>query len=149
MTYSAWDWNRRQFAVYTDERQRPFMADPQVCRPATRAGVGGMIDVNQTLCPLPPGAQPLGWSEVAIGQVVRGPTTVVSPPGRAPSLGGLLFAPRVNGLGAAAGVSPGLGALGEVSFGEAVMINVLVSVIAGVVSTFVFKSAFVGAGKKI
>lgn len=147
MTYSVWDWNRRQYAVYTDQRPRPLMGDPTPCRPAASPGVGGMIDVGMTLCPLPADAQPLGWSEVAVGQVVRqgGPAPRAQRGGRTPGLGGMLFAPGAGGMGAASGVAPG-GGLGF-TFAEAVIVNVLVSVAAGVISTFVFKGAFNAAGK--
>jgi hypothetical protein len=57
----------------------------------------------------------------------------------------MLFAPAVDGIGATSSPS----GLGDFTFSEAVVINILVSVIAGIVSNYVFKSAFTTAGRKI
>jgi hypothetical protein len=159
--YSVWDWNRRQFALYQDARMRPLMADAPKCATAVRAGVGGMVDVNMTLCPLPRDAQPYGWSDVAVGQLSRPAQAggAYAPSGRAPGLGGesrlgslgggMLFSPGLGG-GVTAGVAPGLGGEGlGFTFTEAVVVNVLVSLVAGFVSTYVFRNAFVAAGRSM
>ena len=143
--YSVWDWNARKFAVYDDGRPQTLMADVPLCQPGTRPAMGGLIDIGHALCVLPHDARPVGWSDVAAGRVVR-IGAVPASTGFRPGLGGLMFSPGIAGLGSSRGdLDSGMG----FSFAEAVVANVAVAIISGIVTTFIFKSAFIGAGKVI
>lgn len=70
MKYSVYDWSRKTYRVYADERPWPVMADSPTCVAQARGAIG-MVDVNMAICPVPTDARFVGWSQVAEGRVSR------------------------------------------------------------------------------
>lgn len=131
MIYSAFDWYSGKYRVFQDSLQVPIMSDPKSCAPTYRNPIG--VDVNAALCPVPPNAKFVGWSDVAKGQVSRygaGASGITNYGNAGPNLGGFGYL----GLGQTVPV-----ATQPLELHQAVIYSTIISIVSGLVSAWFFK----------